>query len=253
MFGLKKKKYLEYYFDDIELDNAHEDIIDEFICPSTTRSSSWWSSLNSTVDLLGNHYNYIRGVQIEHASNGPYTNGPELLPTRATAKGCPAINNLLNNSFLVKSPTNIIITVSNDGGYVYNAPSETITIGTHSPKQFRTSKNDLFEGKLNLKFALGLNIRTDNIPWIFVQPAYHNNAWFSVAPATIERNYTKGQQVNINVFVDIPKGEPVTYEIKAGDVLAYMWLPEETTLKHTKSKFLTPLFKRNWSAASRFS
>ena len=106
---------------------------------------------------------------------------------------------------------------------------------------------------MNLKFQLPINIKTDNVPWVFMQPMYHNNMWFDVTPGVIDGNYTKGQPLNINVLVDIPKDEPVTYEIKAGDVLAYMWLPEKTTLKYTKNEFMRPLFKRKWSSKSMFN
>ena len=85
-----------------------------------------------------------------------------------------------------------------------------------------------------------------------MQPMYHNNMWFDVALGTIDGQYTKAQELNINVLVDIPKDESVTYEIKAGDVLAYMWLPEKVELKYTKSKFMDTLYKRKWSTKSMF-
>ena len=247
MFGLKKNKYLEYYFavDVLNEKEISESIIEDFITPATPKSSCWWSKLKATVnDGFNSQLDYVRH---EHKNNN--TN---ISTSRATAKQCPAINNILTNSYLIKAPTDMIITITKEREFIYNSSSNAYNIEAHSSDQFHTEKHGLFNNKMNLKFEIPIYIRTDNIPWVFMQPMYHNNMWFDVAAGVIDGKYTKGQPININVLVDIPKGEPVTYEIKAGDVLAYMWLPEKVELKHTKTKFMIPLFSRKWSSKSRF-
>ena len=247
MFG-KKKKYLEWYFNDDSLNSPEiaEEVIGEFITPAVPRTSCWWSKLKSTIDDGFNS-------QLEYVLNFHKNGNTNIVDTRATAKQCPAINSILSNSYLIKSPSDIIITVNKDCGFLYNSSNNKIQIKIHPTYQFHTDDGKgLFNDKMNLKFELPISIRTDNIPWIFMQPMYHNNIWFDVATGVIDGRYTKGQPLSINVLVDIPKGEPVTYEIKAGDVLAYMWLPEKVELKHTKTKFMTSLFKRKWSSKTRF-
>ena len=240
MFGLKKKKYLEWYSTD---NTISEETVNKIIEQRTPRSSCWWSNMKSTInDGFKSQLDYVR-----HEHNN---NNTDIRNTRVTAKQCPAINNILTNSYLIKSPTDIIITVTNDEGFLYNSPEDIISVSTHSTDQFHTEGSDLFNSKMNLKFQLPINIKTDNVPWVFMQPMYHNNIWFDVATGVIDGKYTKGQQLNVNVLVDIPEGEPVTYEIKAGEVLAYMWFPEKVELKHTKTKFMLPLFRRTWSSKS---
>ena len=248
MFGLKKKKHLEYYFDgDLNSPEISEEVIGEFITPAVPKTSCWWSKLKSTInDGFNSQLDYVRHLHLNGNTN--------ISNTRATAKICPAINSILSNSYLIKSSSDIIITVFKDASFLYNSPSNIGNISSHGAEQFHTDDGKgLFNDKMNLKFELPISIRTDNIPWIFMQPMYHNNMWFDVASGVIDGKYTKGQPLNINVLVDIPKtDEPVTYEIKAGDVLAYMWLPEKVALKRSKSKFREIIFKRNWSSKSMF-
>ena len=247
MFG-KKKKYLEYYFNDDSLNSPEiaEEVVGEFITHAIPRTSCWWSKLKSTIDDgFNSQLDYVR-----HEHKNGNTN---IVSTRATAKQCPAINSILMNSYLIKSPTDIIITIDKDCNFLYNSSNDKIVITSHGHFQFHTAGKGLFNDKMNLKFELPINISTDNIPWVFMQPMYHNNMWFDVAVGSIKGKYTKGQPLFVNVLVDIPKGKPFTYEIKAGEVLAYMWFPERVKLKHTQSKFMDKLFQKNWSSKSMFN
>jgi hypothetical protein len=242
MFGLKKKEYLEWYSDDIRVT---EENINEMLELSRPKSSCWWSNLKSTINSeFGSYSEYIK-----HQHHNGNT---DLMNTHATVKQCPAVTNILTNSYLIKSPSDITITLTKDYRFLYNTANNLIDVDSHHIEQFSTEKSNIFEGKINLKFMIPINIKTNNTPWIFTQPLYHNNMWFDVTPGSIFGNYTKGQPLFINVLVDIPKDEPITYEIKAGDVLAYMWFPKRIELKHSKTKFMLPLFNRNWSSKSRF-
>ena len=88
---------------------------------------------------------------------------------------------------------------------------------------------------MNLKIALQVAIRTPKVPWIFLQPTFHNNPFFDVINAPIEGKYTKSQQLNINVMVDLPKDDkPISYTIRNGDILCYLWFAEDVSLKYTE-------------------
>lgn len=256
MFG-KKNNYLEYHFIDNGLNLLAEDggkIIDEFISPSSAKSSCWWSNLKAYVDGYKNQFEYVKK---EHRDKLKLRDGnyiTKINETRATAKLCPAIHSILSNVFLIKCPSDIIITVDKTTAHLYNASSNYISIRSHSTKQFHTENGNgnLFENKMNLKFELPIYIRPNNNPYLFIQPIYHNDTWYDVAPGIIDGRFKKAQPLNVNVLVDIPKDEPVTYELKSGDVLAYMWIPGKTELKHSKTNFRSGVFKRNWSSRSMF-
>ena len=244
MFGLKKKKYLEWYSNEGG-GAVTEETINEFLDPAAIKGSCWWSSLSKRIDnSFSSPKEYIQSRHKEHDTN--------LSSLGPTVKQCPAVNSIISNSFLIKSPTDVVVTVFSDSTFCYNSANSLMRLGTHPTDQFHTAKNNIFVGKMNLKLELPIYLRTDNIPWLILQPMYHNNIWFDVASGSIEKKYTKGQPLVINVIVDIPKGEPVTYEIKAGDVLGYLWLPEDVELKHTEKEFYRTLYKRKWSSRSRF-
>jgi hypothetical protein len=246
----KNKNYLEYHFikNGLNRKDIRDEIIEDIISPATPRTSCWWSSLKPTRYGFKKFSSFIEEKHKEYFKNGNYTENK----TIATVKQCPAINNIMTNAYLIKSPADISITISNTGGYVFNSSNDLIDIKSHDTDQFYTEDNNLFEGKMNLKFELPIFIRTDDIPFVFLQPMYHNNIWYDVAIGSITERYTKGQPLNINVLVDIPKGESVSYEIVFGEVLAYLWLPEKTKLKHNKRKFYEILYQRKWSSKSRY-
>lgn len=197
-------KKLEYNFYGLK---DTENLIDKIIVPSTPKSSCWWSRLKS----IG--YNQ-----------------------KANIRTCPAVNDVLVNSFLLKAPCDMVISVSKDSEYTYDSECDMFSIESHHSSQYHTDKDNIFKGKLNIKFVMPVLIRTDNVPLMFLQPMYHNsNTSFMVLNGTITGTYTDKQPLLVNILVDIPKTDtPVTYNIKSGDVLAYLWSPERLELSRSK-------------------
>ncbi len=249
-----EKKYLEYNFFDGDLNSkeAAEEVIDNFITPSTLKSSCWWSSLASNTYGLNGLFHGVKNLQRKY-----FKNNENVIPQfdagkTQTAKSCPAINNILTNSYLIKSPSDICITVTKDSKFIYNSVNNHIKVSSHPIGQFHTENDGIFNGKMNLKFELQMSIKSNNAPFILLQPMYHNNIWYDVVIGSITNKYTKGTPLNINVLVDIPKDEPITYEINAGEVLAYMWFPKKPKLKHQKNNILATRFDKKWSSKSRY-
>jgi hypothetical protein len=242
----RKIKY-EMLEDMYEIDRK-ESIIDLFIQPTLKNKSCWWKNLSGFVGENSSNFEYIKTLHNDYIKGGTLRS----VNTAATVRQCPAVTGIFKNSYIIKSPSDMVITLTSDGGYVYNSANDFMKVTSHPTEQFHTEKDNLFEGKMNLKFELPIALKTDKIPYLFLQPMYHNNIWFTVAIGVIEEKYTDRIKLNINTLVDIPKDEPVTYEIKAGDVLAYMWFPEKTKLVRSKDKFYEPIFKTKWSSKIKF-
>ena len=113
-------------------------------------------------------------------------------------------------------------------------------VSSHPQKQFYSDKENIFDGKMNIKFKFPLAVRTDGMPLVWLQPMYHTRSWYTVANGVISHTHTKGNDLNINVLVDLPEtDEPVTYKIKHGEVLAYLWSPQKLKLSHSKKNFVS--------------
>ena len=242
-----RKKLLEYhYHNDWYNQPENKDIIDNILTPTTAKSSCWWSNLKTNFGGYKSHFDYASKNHKERLQQNNFENSG-FSASISTAKRCPGILDLFKTSYLIKSPADMFITVDKNQSYVFNTTNDLISVKHHPTNQFYTNKNNIFEGKMNLKLMISIDIKTNNIPWLFLQPTYHNNVWFDVINGVVSGANTKGQQLNLNVLVDIPKEEPITYEIKQGDVLAYMWFPETLNLKHSKINFTRNIFKGDWS------
>jgi hypothetical protein len=219
-----------------------DDVIRNYLEPITLKSSCWWSNMAKTIQSV-NTNSYVEYINAVHTnlfkateSSLSVTPSYDVAGSIATAKSCPAIISLLSTSFLVRSPADIYITVQEDGNFLWNTSNNLITIEHHPPCQFTPDddKGNLFKGKVNVKFNTGIVIRTSKMPWLFLQPMYHNNADFTVINGVVSNKHAKGRMLNINTFFNIPiGGEPITYHIKKGDVLCYLWFPKKMKMKHT--------------------
>ena len=250
MFGLKKKKYLEYYFESKRFRGFEEEVISEFLEKSSSKSSCYWASLLPTINGQ-NIKGRIVKFQKKYISNPDQTdvNLPE--ETVATVRQCPAVNDIIQNAYLLKSPVSILITINQDGSYIYNSSDDLIQITSHSNEQFKSKSYDIFKDKINIKFSFPIRIKSES-DWMFIQPMYHNDMWFDVAVGNIQGKYKNAQQLNLNTFVDIPKNGSVTYEIKPGDVLAYVWFRDEVELRKSKKRFCDQLIKSGWLVKTMF-
>lgn len=249
MFFKKKKNILKYRFFNVDGNIQSEDIasaeknklINTILEPAVASSSCWFSNLKPFVDNYKTTFDFHRSLHLDFFKTG----NEEFLDAHriATAKQCPGINQYLKNSFLVKSPAEVIITVNKDGSFVYRSSNEMIKINNHDVVQFYPEKGNIFEGKINIKINVPVMLRAENSQWLIQTPYYHTQKKWDVTPGVINGNYAKeGEQINVICMFDVPKDEPVTYKIEYGEVLAYLWFPEKMKLVHDDS-INTPLMK----------
>lgn len=224
---------------DTSSDEKNE-LINEILQPAVPSSSCWFASLKPFTDNFKNSFDFHSEKQKAFLKGDTDAIMQERV---TTAKQCPGIIDYLKNSYLIKSPAEIYITVDKEGNYVYRSSNNLVQISSHDTSQFYSEKNNLFEGKLNLKLRIPVVLSTEGTQWLMQHPIYHSNPDFTVTPGTISDKYTQGEQLNIIVLVDTPKDEPVTYRIGYGDVLAYLWFPHKMELVHDNTINM-PLRKR---------
>jgi hypothetical protein len=247
----KKKKYLEYTFKDdkLNLSNNATKIIVDILSPATAKSSCWWSSLKSNIGGWKSNLEFISHHQKENIKN--HTNN--VLGGIRTVKSCPGISGMFRNSYLIKSPADLSITITKNGQFVWNSSNDLIRISDDHPReQFVTDEGDLFKNKIAIKFEFDIEIKTPDIPYIYIQPMYHNNIWFDVATGTIKPPYTKGIPLSVIAFVDLPEDKEITHHINFGDVLSYIWFPEKLELRQSPDNFYITNFRKRWEVKHNF-
>ena len=183
MFGKKKK--LMYYFENDKFNNKEfsEEMISRFLTPADAKSSCWWSSLKPTLFGLD-----MRDTVIEFHNKfmlGKTSGNSDLeYSSVSTARKCPSLINMFTNSYLLRSPSDMTITIDKFGAFISHSANPLIEVMNHPTSQFYTETDNLFEGKMNLKFIFPFNLKSD-VQWLFLQPMYHNNMWFTVANGAI--------------------------------------------------------------------
>lgn len=253
----KKKNYLEYYFmNPFYGKEVSEERIKEYLEESNPSSNGWWHTLKLHWDpLFKSYFEYFKTAHADFFL-GKIKEPPPMLSIR-TAKACPAIMDVLTNSFLIKSPSNIIITIDPEGRFLWHSSDrsenerEVIDIVSHGEKQFRTyGDNDIFKDKLNIKFNFPIYIKS-TAPFIWLPPTYHNpDSIFKVFPGALNKKWNSVNQLNLNTYINIPKNQTETYHIKKGDVMGYLWFPEKTKLKHSKKRFKDEHISQYWGPGS---
>jgi len=255
----KKKNYFEYYFKDPFFDKEiSEERVKHYLEESTPKSSGWWKTLKIHIDMalkFRSHIDYLKNYQTTHLEEK--TEGtPNPLMSLKTAKSCPAIIDVLSNSLLLKSPVDIVFTISSDERYVWNSSqydmaSPAIDIVTHDKIQLRTyGNNDIFKNKMNIKFIFPMYVKS-NTPYIFLPPTYHNPDFpFQVLPGTVTKRWMP-VELNTNTMIDVPKKGTKSYHIKKGEVIGYLWFPEKTKLRWSKKRFQDGLITDSWGSGRK--
>ena len=154
----------------------------------------------------------------------------------STAKKCPAIISILKNIYVIKFPTDFILSIDENGRCVGTAPrTDLLRFASHHKNQFvpESDETHIFDNKVNVKFEFPIYMSTTNsTPWTFLQPIYHTEQPYTVAIGEVEGVYTKSQELNVNTFFNkAKKGEVDTYTFKAGDALAYIYFGEKLETK----------------------
>lgn len=213
--------------------------IEDYISPCIPATSDWWKGLprfltsatKNIKDFVNErHRKYLYDAQDrEPFKVKTFNNGLE-----KTAKECPGIMSVFKTSYLIKCPSDMMITISKSMDIVVDVPAgSNFKVESHHFAQI-ASQNNLFEGRINIKFVLPIMLCSESkIPWVFFNPTYHSNPIWDVIPGVIDENYTQGIELNVNTLIDTRTLEwdaygTYTINLKKGDPIAYLWLPEKT-------------------------
>jgi len=241
-------KIIKYQFIDKEYNEKYiaEELIKEIIVKATPSSSCWWSRLKSrtddAIDILDG-----KRKKLEDLVKGG--DGEEF---GATAKTCSGILNLFKKAYLIKSPTDIVITVDSDENYRWETSNEALTYISHHPKgQFWSEGNNLFENKLCFKVELGVRLSMNGFGYMLIEPFYHNNLDARLALGYVNDTYSKSESLNLFVFIDIPKEGVKTLVIPKGDVLQYLIPDVKSKLVFEKNHFVGNLLDTSFTKKRR--
>jgi len=243
-------KKLKYYFvphgsDPLsiqELNSDPEKYIGLFVTQNTRQKCPWFNGLSKLHKIkerfrLAKRKLFNNEITLEQCNKE--------LEVSSSARTCPGIVDLLDQSIIVHCPTDVHISINTNGEYYWNSPSnELINISSHPREQYIAEDNKLFKDKINIKFNLGLRLSTDNdIQWVYLQPQYHYDAPWEVVHGVMKGNHTSTELLNINTFVKINENEQTDLFIPAGTPLCYIWFSEPVKLVHNngiqKTDFIT--------------
>ena len=250
---------LYYRFYDAELDAENSKYLPLYLKPSNKNSSSWFKDLPPNISYtifgklipsLHKFHDFIKRKAVNENDEiakklMPMMNGGKVF---LTAKHCPGIQHILDKSLLVTAPCDIHITVFKNGTWIPTIADTSLVqmSNDHPNSQWipKDSKNNIFKGKVALKFHFPLDIGTDtpHESYIFLQPQYHNNIPLEVVNGVISGKYSIVTNVNLITLVDIPTIDDYDIVINKGDVLAYIWGTEKLNITYKKKPF--PLMKR---------
>ena len=216
--------------------NHHDIDIKSMLEQGSKQNNAWWKDLPVWRDLAKSHLGYFHSLSKEFFNRKISFDSFVETDVVATVKICPAIGKgILDKSFLIKSPCDIIFSINTDGEWIYKTPApELIKVSSHTGLQVesKSSSNNPFIDKEIVKFELPIYIRTNGVPYILLHPQYHKQDFpFEVINGLVEGGYTNGQAMNVNTIIKIPE-EHSTYILKKGTVLGYMWFPEKLKLTY---------------------
>jgi hypothetical protein len=215
-------------------------IVPSIMEESTPSSSCWFKQLPL---LAGSKYSDIlEFFSGAHSDKLKGKGGPAFM---YSAKVCPAVQNMLSTSILVKAPADIMLTIDTNGGYVWDTSEGSLISITEHPREqvAGVGANDLFEGKLALKFNIDIYmVAKDSFSLMLLQPQFHNKVPFTVINGLIPPEFlASSTELNVIGLFDIPKENPVTHYIKQGQVLAYMWAENKVKLEKSKHTIHHPI------------
>ena len=239
-----KKTKLYYEFKDSTM-SAEKDYISNYLEESRPNSSSWFKDLhiNISKQLVGKYIPSTHKL-ISYLHKGCLKGSPDhcsaLDESFSTAKTCPGLKNILDNSILIKSPCDIVITIEDTGLWIHSAPGEGMieVREGHPPSQFGAPDNltTLFQNKKVIKFTIPLSISTEGEPVILLDPQLHpNRSDLTVVSGVLGYPATRGIDLSVITTFEIPeKGETLDINIKKGDILAYIWAAKPLVLEERR-------------------
>lgn len=242
---MNKKNKISYIFHNHELNEKDiaQELIKKILVKAAPSSSCWWSKMKSRTDVYKDNLDRIIAKQSNFIKTGiDYTSED----SDSTAKTCAGILGLFGQTFLVKSPTQIVITLNKNGNFVFDIADQSIvTIKEHPKSQFSQENDKMFDNKVCIKFSLGLSLKTTGFSYMLSDPTYHSNSGCYVPMGLISEKYANNQQLNIITLVDIPKDEK-TIIINEGDTIAYLIPFKRCILSFAKTNFIYKRFKKDF-------
>jgi hypothetical protein len=230
---------IKYQFISREYSDKHvaQEAIKTLLVKATPTSSCWWSKLKRRVGDAKTNIDAIRIAQ--EVSLKDEENLPE---GGMTTKTCSGILNLFNKTYLVKAPADIVITIDSDENYRWNtAADELVTIAVHNKKQFWSEGNDLFANKVCFKIILKIRLSTNGFGYMLTEPYYHNTLGLSFALGYVSDVYAQSEELNIFMFLDVPKEGTKTVTIPKGTTLQYLIPDVKSRLVFGKKRFVADL------------
>lgn len=125
----------------------------------------WTNSLEEINNIPELHIKPAKEVIPEWFKNTPIFDNPkDTIPNKIkTVRTCPSFTEVFNEGFVMVSPTDIFITVNDEGMYTWQTPNEKIFIELHINEQYLKYAN-VPNAKLVLKLVTGW--------WCFTPPGY---------------------------------------------------------------------------------
>lgn len=250
---MKTKIY--YEFKDDKLQKCTNLDVSTYIEPCRPSTSKWWSAL-SVFNIPG--VNSIKEWFNVISSNISDEDITTLTTSPYTAKICPAINDLFKRSYLVKWPSDIILTLKTTNNYVswvWKAADDLgVSIAGHSDEQYKTSSHNIYNDCVNIKICLPLLLGSNKkLRCVFQPAAYHlSSIDYHIMPHILTYNEKMHIELNINtMFKKPPEGQSETYMFKSGTPICYLThfdekdiLLEQKKVRAARFSFISE-YKRN--------
>lgn len=234
--------FLDNYFVEDEYKGYPEDGLSMFVEKNWKKTSCPFSKIKLINFSLSNAFKNTFEA-FSHAQSGYLNNfidKDELNNiTRSTihsARACPALNSVIKNSLMIKSPVDMVI--SWKGQEVISTPAcGTLNIEAvndhHSSQSTTEDGYKLYGETTTLKFKIPLRFKT-SVPMISLQPSLHGPVPWTVVNGVFDA----GRTFPVWPIVTVPSSEQETktLHIKKDTVLAYLWSPEKYNLKYKTIK-----------------
>ena len=167
----------------------------------------WTNVVEEINNIPELHIQPAKKVIPEWFKNTPIFDNPKsTIPKKTrTVKTCPSFAEIFNEGFVMVSPTDIFITVNDEGMYTWQTPNEKIYLDLHNNEQYLKYAN-VPNAKLVLKLVSGW--------WCFTPPGYsirqlplfyEDNPDFYVPYGTIKTDISP--QINPQIIITNKKNE----------------------------------------------
>jgi hypothetical protein len=218
--------------------------IDEFVSPALTDSSCPFKRMKTFFTGAKDAWEDAR-LKTEYYYNNRNSEIPEL--QSSTLKVCPAQQKLFNNSFIIKSPMDFIISYdcNRESAVSISGPPEMSGIEVTQHNIIQTQLDDgsnLIDGKIVIKIKLPILIECES-DFFYTDAFWNNKNPHRILPGIVPKNLC----TNIIFFVHYPlpkQGELAHINIKRGEPMAYMYTVDKHKMHYDPN--LRPHFRKTF-------